>query len=312
MPVPVASLVDPLVDIPHVSATALTVGVRSVARPAVSLVGYRVYAVGDTPPLFSSKEVVTTDPEVITYFTWDGLSPGTYTVDAYARNADGDSAVVTENVLWDPLNLYPDFTTYTTGPRPWEWEDFATRWMELVPAYYRDDPFVTQLFKTICEEFQRLSAAVEQVKRFEMPSRTYAEGQERWENLLGIKPPDTVPSERRRAMVLAHLRGRLDASSTLLEESLTQILGKAPNIREDFNNFTLTIDTEGDPEIQAIVSEVVQRIVPAHLLVNYASTDVLFDYDERHAPIPWYPVRGRATQRPAGFDPGGFDNGGMS
>lgn len=314
MAAPSLSLVVPFLRVPLVARSALTVALDLEGRPAPASVGFRVYANGDTPPDWYVKILPAIEPEVRVHYTWDGLEDGVqYVIEAYTTNADGTSSTVSDLLVWDPeIDLYPPASpTYSSGERPWAWEDYATQWLAMVAWYHRADPFTAAMFERISEEFQRLAAAVEQVERFVMPSRAYDDGLRLWERFLGIRPPDTLPEPRRRAMVMAHLRARVDASAALFIHSLENILGADPKVTENFNAYEVTINTEGSPEIQKLVEEVVERIMPAHLLVNFNPITFRFDYRERRAPILGLWPRGRATNRPADERIAGFDSGGL-
>lgn len=315
MALPTATIREPLLRVPHVAHDALTVTVEAEGRPFPATIRARVFEKGTTPPAYLAKTAIANAAKETVYFTWDGLvNERIYTVQAYVSSPEGDSTLVSTEIYWDPeLTLYPAASPgYGVAARPWEWEDYAGAWMALLAWYYQDDPFTLALFKRVGQEFERFYAAVEAVDRFVMPTRTYDEGLDKWEDVLTIDVPDELSQTRRRAIVLAHLRGRVDASAALFLHSLTNIMGQNPRITEDFNNFTVTIDTTGTPEVQALVEEVVSRILPAHLVPFYNPSTKVFDYPERRAPIIGIWPLGRATSRPEGFRPGGFDSGGFS
>lgn len=315
MALPSVSLVAPLLRVPYVASDALTGEIVASGTPYPTAIRFRVFEKGAAPTDWAEKELVNRAALATEYFTADHLEDGTvYLVQAEASNSEGVSDMVEIEMLWDPTEqLFPTTSAaFTQLDRPWRWDEFFESWMDGLPWYYREDPFTNEVLHRVSQEVERFVAAVEAVDRYAMPSRTYGDGLSRWEDLLGIYPPVALDDERRQAMVLAHLRGRIDASATLFVHNLTQIMGANPRVTENFNAFTVTVDTTNTPEVQALVEEVVNRIIPAHLIVNYNPAVMLLDYPERRQPLFGVWPRGRTTQRPDGFRPGGFDSGGLS
>lgn len=314
MALPAVAIVEPLLRIPRVAKDSLSVELLGTGSPAITTFGFRMYEFGTTPPPWRVKETAAVDPVVrANFIQFDLVAGTTYTIEAYAENDDGAENAASALITWNPeTDLYPPpDLNYGSSVRPWAWEEYLENWLEQLPPYYREEPFVLGLLGSIAEEFQRLAAAIEQVERFVLPSRTYGEGLATWERLLGIRPPASLSEDRRRAAVLAHLRGRVDPSAALFEESLELIVGEDINIRENFNAFEVTIDTRGDPDLTELVREIVERLMPAHLVPVFAPAVLLLDYRERRAPIIGLWPRGRATTRPSGTVVGGFDLGGL-
>ena len=310
--------VRPFLTTPLVAADALTVGVVASETLAPAEMRFRVYVDGTSPPAgdWLVREFPNKTSFAYEYFTWDGLEEGVrYRLDAVLAFDDltYPELSVTDTVLWTPAQglFPPEDTTFPVDPKPWAWEDYAGQWLALLAWYHRSDPLAAALFTRLRQEFQRLAAATETFMRWSTPSRAFDYGLEIHESALGIRPPSSLSEARRRALVLAHLRGRADPSASNFTQSLRFILDdEAPRVREYFNDFLVQVNTGGSADIAAIASEVVERILPAHLEVEFGSLAFTLDYEERRGAIVGAWPRGRATQRPDGFAPSaGFDYG---
>lgn len=313
MAIPSVSIIKPVIQVPYVTADSLVVRATFFGRPDVTSVGFRLYEPQDTPPSFTVKKV--DEYFSVVSCSFFGLEDRkSYVVEAVAYSADGASNPSVVDFTWDVSSLFTEGVALPLGvEESWEPSVSFEKFMSAIPSYYSDDPLMRTWFRSLALEFERAERSIEQVRRWVLPFLASGEGLARWERVLGITSYSGIPDEARRVIVITHLLGRIDPSAAGFIKTLSLLTTNPPRLLEDHNNFTVILDTSGDPILTAILEELVDRMLPAHLVVDYSPREVQFDYGTRRFPLTGVWPRGEATDQPndPSYNPGGFDKGGM-
>jgi hypothetical protein len=293
---PTLTILAPILRVPEIAADAATIGVSIVGTAPPIAFRYRLHPYGETPGEAFEK---TWDPISLVrevYFTWEGLEENVaYVVDVEADDSNGATSAVTETFTFATAGLYPE----GSQPREWAFNDFAGQWKAMLAWYMQKDPLTDTLFKRIGREFQRLDSALEQGIRYTFPAWAYGEGLAMWEALYGITLPTSLSDDLRRALILVFQKSRTSASAAQFVDAIAALQGGVvPDVTLDYAEYTVYVTLAGSAENQAVVKELIERIKPAHLLINYSSRNLQFSGRRRLQMLGGVPHRAHSAIEP--------------
>lgn len=95
---------------------------------------------------------------------------------------------------------------------------------------------------------------------------------DRYERDLGLEPASSLEDAQRRERILAAIISGGTCTVKMLKDTIMRVGGRAVTVTEDAENYTVKIsftDVYGIPRYIDDIKAAVQRIIPAHLTVEY-------------------------------------------
>lgn len=151
-------------------------------------------------------------------------------------------------------------------------------WLDDMPPYYRDDPFVQGVVDALAREYDRVEAAA-----VALLTDSFAQNASDtyrllaiWEAQLGLAvEPKGQTVATRQALVLARLKQRKAGTEQSFRQAMDRFLGGLWSYSTNFTTGTLTIRLAG-PATTFTADQVLRfarQLVPAHLALAFAYSD---------------------------------------
>ena len=141
--------------------------------------------------------------------------------------------------------------------------------INMLPGYYRKSQVVKDLYAVITAALERLDADISELERnmFIATTNNFV----RHESDVGLASA-AVDAETKRARVISRLQGTKLLTLAELERIVTDFDKTGCTIKEDYENYTVTIifsGRKGQPYNFEQIRATIEELKPAHIMINY-------------------------------------------
>lgn len=141
--------------------------------------------------------------------------------------------------------------------------------INMLPGYYRKSQVVKDLYAVITAALERLDADISELER-DMFIATTADFSHH-ESDVGLAAI-SADTETKRARVISRLQGTKLLTLAELERIVTDFDKTGCTIKEDYENYTVTIifsGRKGQPYNFKQIRTTIEELKPAHIMINY-------------------------------------------
>jgi uncharacterized protein YmfQ (DUF2313 family) len=144
-----------------------------------------------------------------------------------------------------------------------------------LPPYESDDPSVQNVMTALGAELDRLDAAATQTINDLLPQNATDQTihLSLLEALFGLNVPTGSTEDDRRSNVLAHLRGRIDASGLTWIKRMSELLGGSWTHQESGYTVTIRMGFPAGGPTYAQAVAFARKVTPAHLALVFVNLD---------------------------------------
>lgn len=150
---------------------------------------------------------------------------------------------------------------------------------DYMPRYYEDYLVSVNVIDREAEEVAALNAAVYDVlDQFSIPTATWSLA--RWETIFGFPVDESKPSDQRRSVILARLRGIGTVTVAMIESVAEAYANGDVSVTEDNANGKVIITFISERGIPANLEDIqaaLREIIPAHLAIEFRFTFLTWD-----------------------------------
>jgi hypothetical protein len=149
----------------------------------------------------------------------------------------------------------------------------AAEWLEDMPPYYAEDPFVWAVLNAVANEYQRIedAAAALLVGSFPQNAGNLFRLLGLWELQLGLAVEPDLPFDQRRKAVMGHLARRRASSERDWYGAMTERMGTTQWSYQNTGNGGIIINLPfgSDQHTSQAIAEYAREITPAHIVLAF-------------------------------------------